>query len=114
MNEKKENRMNDLISRQAAFDVVKRLMGDSELSRTVQVGLHILPSAQPERWIPCSERLPNDEKRVLCTVQSGEYFYVVPCVFIQSTRRWLPDVHGNHDNVIAWRPLPEPYKGEQE
>lgn len=40
--------MNDLINRQAAIDVVKRLMGDSELSRTVQTGLHILPSAQPE------------------------------------------------------------------
>lgn len=40
--------MNDPISRQAAIDVVKRLMGDSELSRTVQTGLDILPSAQPE------------------------------------------------------------------
>jgi len=52
--------MSDLISRQAAIEVVKRLMGDSELSRTVQVGLHILPSAQPDivrckdcaNWVP--------------------------------------------------------------
>ena len=41
--------MNDLISRQAAIDVVKRLMGDSELSRTVQTGLYILPSVEPKR-----------------------------------------------------------------
>lgn len=41
--------MSDLISRQAAIDVIKMLMGDYELSRTVQTGLHILPSAQPER-----------------------------------------------------------------
>ena len=50
----------DAIYRQDAIDVVKRLMGDYELSRTVQTGLHILPSAQPEpQWIPCSKRLPK-------------------------------------------------------
>jgi len=38
----------DTVSRQAAINAVKRLMGDSELSRTVQTGLHILPSAQPD------------------------------------------------------------------
>ena len=45
----------DTISRTAAIDVVKSLMGDYELSRTVQTGLHILPSAQPDgiplEWI---------------------------------------------------------------
>lgn len=40
--------MSDLIERQAAIDVVKRLMGDYELSRTVQTGLQILLPAQPE------------------------------------------------------------------
>ncbi len=47
--------MDELISKQAAIDVVKRIMGDYELSRTVQTGLYILPSAQLERktgkWI---------------------------------------------------------------
>ena len=64
------------------------------------------------RWIPVTERLPDNEHRVLCTVQSGEHFLVVPCIFVQRTRRWLPEMYGNHDNVIAWMPLPEPYKGE--
>ena len=40
--------MKDPIERASAIDVVKRLMGDCELSRTVQTGLHILPSAQPD------------------------------------------------------------------
>ena len=74
-----------------------------------------MPTIEPEQhWIPCSERLPYNEKRVLCTVQSGEHFCVVPCIFIQSTRRWLPEVYGNHDNVVAWMPMPEPYQGEGE
>ena len=48
----------DTIYRQDAVDVVKRLMGDYELSRTVQTGLHILPSAQPE------QRYTEEELRV--------------------------------------------------
>ncbi len=73
------------------------------------------PTIEPEpHWIPCSERLPEDEKRVLCTVQSGEHFNIVTCIYIQRTRRWLPEAHGNHDNVLAWMPLPEPYRGEQD
>ena len=48
----KLNSADDTISRQAAIDVVKRLMGDYELSRTVQIGLQILPPAQPE---PCND-----------------------------------------------------------
>ncbi len=46
--EKGGKKMTDPIERQAAIDVVKMLMGDSELSRTVQTGLHILPSAKPD------------------------------------------------------------------
>ena len=56
----------DLISRQAAIDVVKTYLGDYEISRTVQCRLRLLPSAEPERktgrwilinfpWYLCSE-----------------------------------------------------------
>ena len=49
--------MSDLISRQAAIDAVKRLMGDSELGRTVQTGLHILPEIQPESLTDKEQRI---------------------------------------------------------
>ena len=61
--------MSDLISRQAAIDVVKRLMGDYELSRTVQTGLHILPYAQPE---PC-EYHGRDENKLRVRLGVCEY-----------------------------------------
>ena len=48
--------MDDLISRRSAIDVIKRLMGDRELSRTVQTGLHILPSVQPDPCFACKHR----------------------------------------------------------
>ena len=111
-----DTNVGDTVSRQAAIDAVhwwyKHMWGeDAEMD--ICESLEELPSAEPDQhWIPCSERLPDNEKRVLCTVQSGEHFCVVPCIFIQHTRRWLPEVYGNHDNVIAWMPLPEPYKAD--
>ena len=64
--------MDDLISRQAAIDALNgqiSVTGDINAKavqnyiRMVNQRLHDLPSAQPEqRWIPCSERLPEPPK----------------------------------------------------
>lgn len=59
-------RMDDLISRQAAIDAcikVRELHAYDEIEE-----IKHLPSAQPEqRWIPCSERLPEANGRYLVT-----------------------------------------------
>lgn len=62
---------------------------------------------QNNRWIPCSERLPEDS---LNSVIGWDEFRE-RCCFVQYYKgRWI---FGNDDdivNIIAWRPLPEPYK----
>ena len=77
--------MGDQIYRQAAIDVVKRLMGDCELSRTVQTGLHILPSAQPEQrplteddYAYCAECDP-EVKCLFCGHRIAERPFEVYC-----------------------------------
>ena len=60
-------------------------------------------------WIPCSERLPSESGRYLCTyaeIQCGEY---ISCVDFGSfiNGEWYTS------GVIAWMPLPKPY-GERE
>lgn len=86
---------------------------------------------QPERrWIPCSERLPEEYGEYLITWETSK----APTRFIgfaegeetgvwddQHDRfvfSWLPEdyiIERYPDwRVIAWLPLPEPYKGEQE
>ena len=63
---------------------------------------------EPEpQWISCSERLPNERKEVLITLEFG--------VDIGEYRdgswhsEWI--YHYDDDNVFAWMPLPTPYKG---
>ena len=80
---------------------------------------------KPNEWIPCSERLPEKEDVYLVTIQvkSGELYILTalwscPLMpeFINNQARWCcPPELDDFDmddifHVIAWMPLPEPYK----
>lgn len=156
--------MSDLIDRQAAIDVIYEMHtgGKTAVAKALpntygadlreiieQIG--DLPSAQ--RWIPCSERLPSDnrEVEVTCEVKrldGKKYRYTCHASYvhrysIESTGYnnweecdeyneekdmyyalpgWYERVHNwdeysycaIEDHVLAWRELPEPYKGGHE
>ena len=106
--------MDDLISRQDAIVALteanlKRHMDSlNDCGRENRSAIRIimnLPSAQ--RWIPCSERLPMLTGRYLTTSKWQGYLsrsikYFNGYVFSKSNTE-LGD-------VIAWMPMPEPYK----
>ena len=62
-----------------------------------------------QKWIPVSERLPNRHERVLCYFK---YEPESPDIISENTYicsgMWMSE----SDKVVAWMPLPEPYKGE--
>ena len=126
--------MNDLISRQAAIDEIKEIYEwhDNVTKERIIEHFKQLPSAQPEqRWIPCSERLPEAEDcpmDCLVTRKSkyiGNYTDMAVC---EKNGMWthedwdaivLGDVEDGKstglistrdDDIIAWMPLPEPWK----
>lgn len=66
------------------------------------------------RWIPCSERMPNEDEEVLVTSSDGIYIAVYRITW-DNKILWFDDVEGKSlHNVTAWMPLPEPYKEEGE
>ena len=87
--------------------------------------IHALPSVKPgQRWIPCSEKLPEDEYVLISKKPSkisGDEWCVTIAIRVADPRskkvQWrdvgfgvIPD-----DKVLAWMPLPESYwEGEQE
>ena len=115
--------MKDLIERQAAIDAVDKLSDESidYLESAIDV-LADLPSAQPEqRWIPCSERLPENPINVLCcrTNNSIAIMHFNPILTTRYPKGFsITDSDGfswRQDNVvIAWMPLPEVYREEGE
>ena len=116
--------MDDLISRQTVLYWLKNEWNGMVTS--LFDGIKALPSAQPQyiardiatiienekdmrvvlkqpRWIPCSERLPNKDGYYLTTT----YYRQVYADY------WNEDHFDRTEAVIAWMPLPEPYKGER-
>ena len=120
--------MSDLISRQAAIDVIDAVLPvdpmKSEYAQGIACGAALaktyveqMPSAQPEqRWIPCNwhrdnENLPEECKSVLICIVDGNKI-CVDVSYRTDYNRW--ERYGRVD-VTAWMPLPEPYKeGEQD
>lgn len=67
---------------------------------------------EKDEWTPISERPPEEEGRYLVTDDAGGVRTVQDDEFLyreDGTPLWLYS-----QNVTAWRPLPEPYRGEQE
>ena len=87
-----------------------------------------LPSVQPEqRWVPCSERLSEEGQIVLATHLGGldpnrqviEHIYSGGKFLLnwEMDMEMLSPTFGQRymGDVIAWMPLPEPYKdGDKE
>lgn len=106
----------DLISRQAAIKNAHLPVIDDAGYEVVRVDdILALPSAQ--RWIPCSERLPQNERKT---------YWVCTDVGSQHECRWTNNRYGlcesdtwgwsvfdipQFTEVVAWMPLPESYKG---
>ena len=101
--------MDDLISRQNTIDIINRkwINGTNLCNADEAIDkIKKLPSAQ--QWIPCSERLPEDNVDVLA---QGSDYYTAILSFRYDIKMW-EDGYGyniDQENVIAWMPLPEPY-----
>lgn len=118
--------MGDLIDRDVAIAFVDcgHLRPPTELAwsdKDVVDMLKRMPSAQPEqRWIPVTERLPDEWKRVL--IQNDEGLFLIG---FTKDRGWGKEwfyqyemydydayVESEQGKIVAWCELPEPWKGE--
>lgn len=114
--------MGDLISRQWLMEFVNEgwIKFDTEKDKNIFIHLvrDFAPSALPKtKWIPVSRKLPKNDDFVIVSIKDtcgdtsfvysdfGWYFNRADC--------WIVDAQERTD-VIAWMPLPEPYKAESE
>ena len=106
--------LEDAISRQDAIRIASGYCHPANVAKE----LAKLPPVKPtQRWIPVSERLPENETRVLTTIK-------IPNRIARVRSGWYDSGFFHNDNgdvwkatdmeVLAWMPLPEPYKESEE
>ena len=69
----------------------------------------VIKTLKQTSWIPCSERLPEENGNYLVTVEANDG---TASIKFQMVDHYGPDwLHEEkHKKVIAWMPLPEKYK----
>lgn len=123
MDEKKEiiNRINKIAGKYSPYEVFTDWIRCSALAMSntataldmANVIKDIIRKRMNDGWIPVDERLPEVGEYVLGTTKSGEvlifrYGYNSP-----HTRKMFFHLCGAAATIIAWRPLPEPYRPER-
>jgi len=122
------NGVNETVNKQSAIDTIHKIIygffdvteDDSEepisekdklllaVNKAICNGIKAMPSAQPEqRWIPCSERLPEYGQFVLVSINGS-----VGCdVLMHCNKGTIWHYDGNLVlDSDAWQPLPEAYQ----
>lgn len=80
-------------------------IAESDADKALDMAIEALKKQKTGKWIPCSERKPKQQQQVIITDEGD-----VLTGYINSLNEWM-DFHGNRlKGVIAWMPLPEPYK----
>lgn len=93
----------------------------NNISKIVELLLADLEQEEKENgWIPVSQRLPEKDGRYLVTFKNGIKVCMVGYGSCMRTALGYPIGHGWYsleeaqyyaeDSIIAWMPLPEPYK----
>lgn len=95
-------------------ELMKRYIRESDLTAIEKLYLEMLVDAKTvhRRWIPCSERMPEDRQEVLVctkeskrTLQATFWIYSIENYsdFVVASGGYLPV-----DAVTHWMPLPDP------
>lgn len=108
--------MRDLIDREAALNCFHSWVdkyGDVYTPDDMPEyqAIEALPSVQPEQhWIPCSEGLPEHGGRYLISVLDGINRRTTVSPYLPRCKAWSLTGRMAYWKVIAWMPLPEPYR----
>lgn len=108
--------MSDLIDRQAAIDEIERNAYRHTYLDQIMHIINCVPSAE-SRWIPVTERLPepNEIEENGCRryyLTQDEYGDMMVCSWNGFKWEQIYQLEPTDGEIVAWMPLPEPWRGE--
>lgn len=105
---------NDVISRQAVLDVIDRELFKWDVMSEVRQMPSVTPQTKTGHWIPVSEMLPAEDGFYLATCDGEICGESEPFSGLAEIKngKWVDDEE-DYQCVVAWMPLPEPYKPQK-
>lgn len=114
-----------------ADELIKCIPSEEYNSRFAIMNAH---TVEPQKWIPCSKRMPEEHDSIFSKFYGTEKWrdamfrktskiVIITVEHLDGTRQTAPchtiDGEWNQSmkgmgKVLAWMPLPEPYKEEEE
>lgn len=112
------------MTREDAIKILKRELGVSidikvfpEVLIAFNMAIEALEQEPKIRWFPVNERLPEEDERVLISVNGNRGKRVRSATYLGGNSKsfWSDtgefwDLNKDEKNLIAWMPLPEPYE----
>ena len=120
----------DLIKREDVIEAIEDKVNGSENRLWIKEIISEIPSAdlntefaewaklwfkeapfvnRSQEWIPCSERLPKIGEKVLASTKKTVFTQVYKGIYSDPCR-WVWEKNSIKE-IVAWMPLPEPWKG---
>ena len=97
-----------MIDEKKIINDIKQWSKEREIKWTTESVISLLESAPKiGGWIPCSERLPEENEEVICCFKSG----VVKALVLFNCKFHGKVYAYEKSDIIAWQPLPEEYHG---
>ncbi len=85
-----------------------RRLDSGEKKHLYDIAVSALEAQQADRWIPCKDRLPEEDGMYLITSDVLGKLEIQYCFYQINIKRFICN-----GKAVAWQPLPEPWKEEQ-
>lgn len=91
----------EMISAKDILEMIEQLQDDLEQDE------------KENEWIPVSERLPETSGVCPVTCKDGRIYHSTYAKFQSKLKRWELTGARSYWKVVAWMPLPKPYKEDE-